>query len=1063
MFVLTTLVYPCLLALLCLGAGLAVDRISGATGIGIGGRTGRETRERAGGEIDGGIGGRTGGGTRGRAGGAGWLPGMLIPVVGAATLICVSQLTTYIAPLAPATPYVFVLLGLAGFVLGRNRLRTLAHALTQHSISPSTSPLDSANLPANPACTYPDPPSSNPPLPSGSGSTSPLVLPGVLPREWRWQLAVGPLAYVIALAPVLAAGRPTSSYQALTDSAVHMLGADYLMRHGQDYAHLNLAGSYGQYVHNYYGMSYPSGADTLFGGTAFVLGLPLIWAMQPFAAFVLALATGPAWVLARRIGLAGGWAALASITATLPALVYGYELVASVKELVSLPMILALGALAVSSNRWLSRPAGVIPFALVLAAGLGALGVGFGVWGLTAAIVVGTVARGVRTEDTGEPHSRNPAQPQPAQPQPIQPQSVQPEPAQPEPGGHKPIQPQPAQPEPGGHRPIQPQPAQPELGGHKPIQPQPIQPKLGGRKLGGVIALGAAVTLVAAIGTWTDFAGSLHVAKAIASTANPGNLEAALKPVQALGTWLSGSYQHSPASGVLTALTYAIALLTSILAVLGFARIVYLGERALAGWLALVLLAGVALLAYATTWIDAKAIMLSSPVLVLLAWSGIAGLRSGASHRSRRSGASHRSRRAGASHRSREDRNRPGTVTPSARHRTGVPRTPRHAIPILAAIILTAGIATSDAMQYHSSNLAPTARYEELARIDRRYAGHGPVLVLGFDEYALYVLRDLYPSGLEFSYPPVGLNLHSGSGPNSAHSPTASGPNSGHSPMASGSSGTPRPPTASYSSGRHGSPADLDHVPPTLWPAYPLVVTPRDPTISEPPAAYRLVWLGDYYEVWRRRQDTPAAIAHLGLSSTRPVGCAAVRRLARIATAQRAELVAAHPPTVVMVDIQHATHSPAWHDTHPGLVMRGAGELETTFSVPPAGTAGATGRWNLQLKGEAMPEVTIDVDAMHVATIAGEVEGNPHNPGVTRPIALRLPPLSPGEHTLTIARPHPSLASTLTPGEGGWAILHQAFLTPANQPPTDTLQTIPPADWHRLCGQKLDWLEVTRE
>ncbi len=135
MFVLTTLVYPVVLALLCLGGALLVDRASG-----------------------------------------GLLPATLFPVVGAAVLIVLSQLSTYIAPLAPATPYLLVALALAGLLLGRQRLRTLAGA-------------------------------------------------------WRssiWQLLVCPLAYVLAFAPVLLAGRPTfSSYMALADSAVHMLGADY--------------------------------------------------------------------------------------------------------------------------------------------------------------------------------------------------------------------------------------------------------------------------------------------------------------------------------------------------------------------------------------------------------------------------------------------------------------------------------------------------------------------------------------------------------------------------------------------------------------------------------------------------------------------------------------------------------------------------------------------------------------------------------------------------------------------------------------------------------------------
>ena len=198
MFVLATLLYPCVLALLCLGAGLLVDRAGGS-----------------------------------------FLPGVLLPVLGAAALIGLSQLTTYIVFLAPATPYLLALFALAGFALGRRRVAALAAG------------------------------------------------------GWRrsgWQLAVPLIAYLAALAPVLFAGRPSfSSYGVLTDSAFHMLGADFLIHHGQDYAHLDLRNSPGQYLNDYYNTYYPSGADTLFGGSALLLRVPLIWAFQPFNAFMLAL------------------------------------------------------------------------------------------------------------------------------------------------------------------------------------------------------------------------------------------------------------------------------------------------------------------------------------------------------------------------------------------------------------------------------------------------------------------------------------------------------------------------------------------------------------------------------------------------------------------------------------------------------------------------------------------------------------------------------------------------------------------------------------------------------
>src|SRR6202042_2682236 len=108
---------------------------------------------------------------------------------------------------------------------------------------------------------------------------------------------------------------------------------------------------------------------------------PLIWCFQPFNGFMLALCCGPAWLLARAVGLRAGWAAAAALSATVPALVYGYQLIGSVKELTALVMILTLGALVVGHRQWLARsPRRVLPIALVLGAGVSALGVGFGAW-----------------------------------------------------------------------------------------------------------------------------------------------------------------------------------------------------------------------------------------------------------------------------------------------------------------------------------------------------------------------------------------------------------------------------------------------------------------------------------------------------------------------------------------------------------------------------------------------------------------------------------------------------------------------------------------------------------
>ena len=165
-----------------------------------------------------------------------------------------------------------------------------------------------------------------------------------------------------------------------------------------------------------------------------------------------------------------------------------------------------------------------------------------------------------------------------------------------------------------------------------------------------------------------------------------------------------------------------------------------------------------------------------------------------------------------------------------------------------------AGVFASDAMQYHSSNLAPTARFDELASLNARFAGKGPTLFTDFDEYAMYELRDLDVGGPDFIYPPPAL--------------------------------------AGVAAG-HGAAIDLDKAPPADLRAYPLIVTRRDPIAGRPPAAYSLVWQGTYYEVWRRRAAAPAAIVHAGLSGcdARPV--LARRSLALLAQSHGAQLLAA--------------------------------------------------------------------------------------------------------------------------------------------------------------------------
>jgi hypothetical protein len=882
MFVLTALVYPVVLALLCFGAALLVDRVSG-----------------------------------------GGLPGTLLPAVGAAALIVVSQWTTYIVALAPATPYLLVAVALAGFALGWGRVRVSLSRVAPRSVGA----FEAGDSHARPSAS----------------------------DRAGWWVGTMALAFLLALAPVLSAGRPTfSSYMALADSAVHMLGGDYLIRHGQDYAHLDVHNSYGAFVHAYYGSSYPSGADTLFGGGSFLLGLPLIWTFQPFVALMLATAAGPAWLLVRRVGLDRWWAVLASITVTLPALVYAYELIGSVKEIASLPMILGMGALVVGHRRWLRASArGAIPFALLVAAGISTLGVAFGAWALAAAIVLSGAALG-RAARPGSPH-RNPAVG--------------------------------------------------EAWPGESAQRASRSGALSARDLAFLFAGGVGVLLLAAWPTWSKVAGSLSVAEAIASTSNPGNLQAPLRASQLLGVWLDGSYKLTP-SGVALTLTSVLIAAVLTAAVVGFGYAVRARWFALAAWFALSIVLWLALKQWATTWADAKTLMLTSPVVVLAAWTGVAAIRS----------------------------------------------SPVRVAAPLAALLLAGGVLASDVWLYHNSNLAPTARYEELASINTRFGGRGPTLLTDFDEYALYELRDMDVGDPDFVYPP---------------------------------------PSLAAAAGGYGEPVQLNRIAPSALAAYPLIVTRRDPSAVRPPAAYRLLWQGVYYQVWGRRAHAPAALAHVVVSAApaRPrAQCAQVAHVAALARSiggaqagvgrsssdgpksgapgssptrpagvpgssqtrsAAVRLTAALGPELVNVRLGRTQRPRGWGLARHEIVMGRPGTLHADFRLPHGGV------WELWLKGEVMRAIHVAVDGRALGSIGGQLDGNSL---VANPLTPLRATLSAGLHTLTIARPGANLA----PGDGGAAVLNAIFLVPAGGAGEPSLRSVAVGGWRSLCGHRLQWVELSR-
>jgi hypothetical protein len=258
------------------------------------------------------------------------LPSLLVLPVGFGVLVVVSQFTTWTAPTAPLTPVILLALALLGMTVGR----------------------------------------------------------AALVQRWRarsggWWL--GPVAgvacYLIVAAPVIFAGRLTfSGYLLDTTGAIQLAGAERLLHHAHDFS--TTVPIYGTTLGAYFGNGYPSGGHSVLASIGWLSGQDLIWLYSPLQALELSLAALVFAWLARRAGLSRLMATIVGTVASVPALVYAYALMGSIKEMTVLPMLVLMGALIACASE-LRTAVGVraaLPFVIAGAAALDAIGIAASPW-----------------------------------------------------------------------------------------------------------------------------------------------------------------------------------------------------------------------------------------------------------------------------------------------------------------------------------------------------------------------------------------------------------------------------------------------------------------------------------------------------------------------------------------------------------------------------------------------------------------------------------------------------------------------------------------------------------
>jgi hypothetical protein len=336
---------------------------------------------------------------------------------------------------------------------------------------------------------------------------------------------------------------------------------------------------------------------------------------------------------------------------------------------------------------------------------------------------------------------------------------------------------------------------------------------------------------------------------------------------------------------------------------------------------------------------------------------------------------------------------------------------------VIVAALLAAGVLWSNLLGYGGVNLGPRQQLGELETIGERFGGVEPALMAEYQPYGVrHFLRDMAPEGAsELRRRAVTL-----------------------------SDGTTL---------EKGEQADIDRFSLATIFAYRTLVLRRAPSFSRPPAAYRLAWQGDYYDVWIRRPLARAPLDHLALGDEVDPGgvptCPDVIRLGEEAATVGGRLVAAPARQVLAFAIGRARHTGGLARTRAGATylepQGSAGEFTLPLNLP------ASGSYEVWLGGSLRPEATLSVDGEEVGSLRQQLNtpGNYLDFGTAK--------LSRGRHVLSVALGGPDLhpGSAGTDGPLGPLVLDR----PGKDPP---LRSFPPARAKSLCRHRWDWIEAIR-
>jgi hypothetical protein len=334
----------------------------------------------------------------------------------------------------------------------------------------------------------------------------------------------------------------------------------------------------------------------------------------------------------------------------------------------------------------------------------------------------------------------------------------------------------------------------------------------------------------------------------------------------------------------------------------------------------------------------------------------------------------------------------------------------------VAVAAIAGGVFWSNALAYHNVWLAPRSQLRELEQIGKQFAGDGPTLMTEYQPYGVrHFLRHMDPeSASELRRRPVLLR--------------------------------------NGQELQKGFYADIDRFQLTAVLVYKSLVLNHSPATSRPPSSYRLVWRGQYYDVWQRpAAGGPQILSHVSLGNDVRAPsiprCSDVSRLAHLAEEKGGRVAAVLRQPPIVAELAKASFPPSWRPAgaDPNTVYPSTvGPLEAVLQIP------AAGRYGVWLGGSFRRQLSVSIDGRLLATADHRLD----HPGVYAPFGTAE--LQPGPHRVVLRYS----SANWRPGSGGSPFplgpLVLSRFTAADLPVT----YVQPSDAASLCGKSLDWVEA---